>query len=652
MLATLGIAAALLAQTPASAPDPRLDWWREARFGLFIHWGLYAVPAGEWKGRDIYGEWIRTSAQIPLDEYDQFRERFNPTKFDADAWAKMAKDAGMKYVVITTKHHDGFSLFDSKHSEFDVMATPFRRDIMKELSTAVRANGLQMGWYHSIMDWHHPDYLPRRDWETTRSTEGADFNRFNRYLENQVTELLSNYGPIGVMWFDGQWEATWTPERGQPLYDLCRKLQPNVIVNDRVGTPGDYRTPEQYVPEKGLEVDWETCMTMNDHWGYNRANLNYKSTETLVRTLVDIASKGGNFLLNVGPTPEGEFPPESVQRLREMGAWMRVNGEAIYGTHAAQIDPPKWGRITRKGRTVFLHIFDWPKDRKLILEGVGNDVVGARLLGGRALRARRTGGGIEVRLPARKPEGPVAVVQLDLRGDLIAYSAPAFRFASDVFIEEGAVEIVPSSPEIQVRYTTDGSAVSASSPLYQQPIRLTEDAHVRAQGFHRGRAATPLIEHSFRKVLPMVGAPAPGRTGGLALSIYPGDFDKLPNFAELQPVRRGNASALELDAKNEREARVYEGFVRVSSTGIYVFELTSDDGSRLFVGRTSQGPNLVVDHDGLHGSTAKAGGVALSAGWHPIRVEWFNKTGAASLEVKAGLAGGLLNPISNQDLGV
>ena len=219
-----------------AAPDSNMTWWRDARFGMFIHWGLYSIPAGEWPGKGTgHAEWIRESAQIPVQDYEKLRDQFNPVKFSADAWVAAAKGAGMKYVCITTKHHDGFCLFDTKQTDWSVMHTPFHRDIMKEMSEACHKQDMVQCWYHSIMDWHHPDYLPRRTWEQSiRPTDGADFERFNTYLKNEVTELLTNYGPIGVMWFDGQWEGTWTHPRGEELYNLCKKLQPNVIVNNRV----------------------------------------------------------------------------------------------------------------------------------------------------------------------------------------------------------------------------------------------------------------------------------------------------------------------------------------------------------------------------------------------------------------------------------
>ncbi|MGE5199190.1 MAG: alpha-L-fucosidase, partial [Rhodospirillaceae bacterium] len=307
---------------PAPPPDARLDWWRAARFGMFIHWGLYAIPAGEWNGRSDYGEWIRNNARIPIGVYDQFKARFNPAKFDPDAWVRLAKGAGMQYLVITTKHHDGFALFDSKETDWDVMATPYGRDIVRQLADACRRGGIRLGLYYSIMDWHHPDYLPRREWElASRPDAGADFDRYVAFMKGQLKELLSGYGPIGVLWFDGQWEGTWNAARGRDLYDYVRALQPSIIVNNRVGQGlGDFGTPEQEIPATGVPgADWETCMTMNGNWGFNRADKNFKSAQTLVRNLVDVASKGGNFLLNVGPTAEGEFPAESVERLEQIG---------------------------------------------------------------------------------------------------------------------------------------------------------------------------------------------------------------------------------------------------------------------------------------------------------------------------------------------
>jgi alpha-L-fucosidase len=380
------------------APE-RLDWWRDARFGLFIHWGLYSIPAGEWKEKTDYGEWIRDKVQIPLSQYDEFAPKFNPVKFNAEEWVVMAKNAGMKYIVITTKHHDGFCLFDSKETDFDVMSTPFKRDAVKELSVACTKHGLTLCFYHSIMDWHHPDYLPRRTWETDRPVEAANMEDYITYMKNQLKELLTNYGRIGVLWFDGEWENTWTHERGKDLYDYCRKLQPDIIINNRIDVGrngmegqtkdstfcGDFGTPEQEIPLTGLPgVDWESCMTMNEHWGYNKMDQKWKSSEDMIRKLIDSSSKGGNLLLNVGPTSEGLFPETSISRLRDMGEWIKENGEAIYGTQASPFGKLDWGRCTQKTKRentlLFLHVFDWPKDGKLIVPGLKNRIIKAHCL--------------------------------------------------------------------------------------------------------------------------------------------------------------------------------------------------------------------------------------------------------------------------------
>lgn len=414
--------------------DQRMEWWRDARFGLFIHWGLYSVPAGEWKEGRNHAEWIRTTAQIPLQTYDQFVEEFNPTKFDADAWAQMAKNAGMKYVVITSKHHDGFCLWPSEYTDFDIESTPFKRDIMGELKQACDKHGLVFCMYHSIMDWKHPDYLPRRKWEKDRPTNGADYGRYVIYMKAQLKELVERYDP-GVLWFDGEWENTWTHELGMELDDYVRSLKPNIIINNRVDKGrqgmqgltkagnyrGDFGTPEQEIPATGLPgMDWESCMTMNRHWGYNRFDKDYKSSTDLVRKLIDIASKGGNFLLNVGPTATGEFPPESVERLAEIGEWMDENGEAIYGTSASPCEAPAWGRITRKGDQLYLLVFDWPKDGKLLvpLETVAT---ACHLLESpeRTFEVSMEGDGVSVALTGEPTNSHATVIVLSIDGEPI-----------------------------------------------------------------------------------------------------------------------------------------------------------------------------------------------------------------------------------------
>ncbi len=328
--------------------DRRMEWWRDAGFGLFIHWGAYAVPAGIHNGTESkeVGEWIMHSLNISIPEYEEYVKQFNPTKFDAKKWVDIAKKAGIKYIVITSKHHDGFSLWDSKVSNYDIMeASPFKRDILRELTDACKAAGIRMCFYHSIMDWHHPDAESKKSY-THQNTENPDWNSYREnYLKPQIKELLTSYDP-GVMWFDGEWIPEWTEDQGKELYQFIREIKPDIIINNRVGkgrkgmqgmnetadAAGDFGTPEQEILEGTSDYDWESCMTMNDTWGFKKNDQNWKSSDKLITNLIDVAAKGGNYLLNVGPTAEGLIPGESVKRLEDMGKWLKINGESIYKT--------------------------------------------------------------------------------------------------------------------------------------------------------------------------------------------------------------------------------------------------------------------------------------------------------------------------------
>lgn len=406
--------------------DARMAWWREARFGMFIHWGVYAVPAGTYNGKRIggIGEWIMNRGKIPVAEYKQYANQFNPVRYDPDAWVRLAKEAGMKYMVITSKHHDGFALFDSAVTDWDVVdATPYGKDLLKPLAEACRKHGLKLGFYYSqAQDWCHPGGAAAGGhWDPAQDGDMDEYIR--RIAAPQVREILSNYGQLGVLWWDTP--TNMNKERADMLLPLV-DLQPQIITNNRLGGgySGDLSTPEQHIPATGMPGrDWETCMTMNGTWGYKSYDHNWKPTETLIRNLADIASKGGNYLLNVGPTALGEIPQPSIDRLKEVGQWMKVNGDAIYGTTASPFPRLAWGRCTKKvgpkDTRLYLHVFHWPQDGELLVPGLRNEVDGAKLLAtGEKLKARSTEDGVVVTVPAKALDPIDTIVVLDVNGQV------------------------------------------------------------------------------------------------------------------------------------------------------------------------------------------------------------------------------------------
>ena len=635
-------------------PD-RMSWWRNARFGMFIHWGLYAVPAGEWNGKTGYGEWIRNSAEIPLEVYDQFRSRFNPVQFDADGWVKMARDAGMKYIVITSKHHDGFCMFDTKQTDFNIMTTPFKRDPMKELAAACKKYGLKFCFYHSIMDWHHPDYLPRREWEKDRGAKGADFDRYVAYMKAQLKELLTNYGDIGVLWFDGEWENTWNDKYGKEIYQYVRSLQPDILINNRVGAGrldmegltkegafgGDFGTPEQQIPATGLPgVDWETCMTMNEHWGYNRADKNFKTAGEMIRMLTDIASKGGNYLLNVGPDANGLFPPESVARLAAIGQWMQVNGAAIYGTKASPFRDLSWGRCTQKmtaaGSVLYLHIFDWPNNGQLELPGVLNTPEEAFLLadpGKTKLKILRKGDALVIYLPLKAPDSVNSVVALYLHGKPDLTDPPEFKTDFNTFVDSLQVVLASERDNVEIRYETGKSEPLNSSRLYLYPVTIKATTTLNARCFRGGKPVSGTITREFVKVTPFQAlSPHQGTAfnTGVRFEYYEGTWDSLPDFRTLKPVKEGVVADFLLTPRGQDDlfSFKYEGYVLIPQSSVYVFYTGSDDGSRLWID-----DHQVVNNDGLHGLAEKSGSMALAKGYHKIRVAFFERTGNENLVV-------------------
>ncbi|SIS48249.1 alpha-L-fucosidase [Zobellia uliginosa] len=434
---TLGIGLAQDKEVKKLSDDERMAWWRDAKFGMFIHWGVYSIPGGERNGEICGGgaEWIMDKLDYTIEEYENLPPVFDPVKFDADEWVAMAKDAGMKYIVITSKHHDGFGLWDSKVSDYDIMdSSPFKRDVIKELSDACKKQDIVFCFYHSIVDWHHPqaqgnlfpNYNAGQKDQTIVNPEFPEY--FKNYLKPQVKELLTNYGDIGVVWFDGDWIADYTTEMGKEMYDFIRGIQPNTIINNRVDKgrmgmegmdregnfAGDFGTPEQEIPATGIDSDWESCMTMNGSWGYKPSDKNWKSSKKLIQNLVDIVSKGGNFLLNIGPDGLGQFPPESVERLKEIGDWTDVNGEAIYGSSASPYDRPEWGRYTIKDDILYAHVFDWPEDGQLVINRDIQLQRASLLADGTKLKAGLTDKGLTIQLPKTAPAAAVSVIKMTL----------------------------------------------------------------------------------------------------------------------------------------------------------------------------------------------------------------------------------------------
>jgi len=442
----------ILAQT--NEQDTKMEWWRESRFGMFIHFGVYAQFGGFYRGHPQKvnnGEWLMNRMKVPVQEYKDTAKHFNPLKFNADEWARMAKDAGMKYLVITAKHHDGFALFKTKASNWNIVeASAYGKDLIKPLAEACKKYGLRFGIYYSQdQDWGNPGGATGRrpmkqGWENPDSAKidaytlahngswdpAQQTRTFDQYFEEvsypQMKELMTNYGPISVIFWDTPNKIK--PEQAKKMMDMVTRYHPDIITNDRlIRHPGfgDYKTPEKKIPSLAeLDgKDWETNMTMNDTWGYRTDDHKWKNTDILIHQLIDIASKGGNYLLNIGPKPDGTFPIESVDRLKQVGNWMRKYGEAIYRTHANPIDNVEWGRITAKDNKtntrLYLSVFNWPANGTLKLEGLRNKVVSAKLLGEKAmlkLKQEEDGSAQINGLPSRSPDKIAGVIVVELDG--------------------------------------------------------------------------------------------------------------------------------------------------------------------------------------------------------------------------------------------
>jgi len=466
LLPALWIALNLQAQPqqPPRGGQTRQQWFQDSKFGIFVHWGPYSVL-----GRH---EWARHRFQIPQAEYDTYAKQFNPVNFDAEAWTSLFERAGAKYVVITSKHHDGFSIYRSKISDYDMEITPYPGDPLKDLARSAPKHNLRLGFYHSIMDWHHPAYRPKRAWEAKDPKEGGNNNFYVDFMKEQLRELLTGYGDVAMIWFDGEWEHTLADlKRDDEIYDYIHTLNPNTLINDRLyerkpGNKADFGTPEQYVPATGFDgALWESCVTINmDSWGYNKYETSFKTERDLIRMLVEVVSKGGNLLLNIGPKPDGTIQQEFVTRLEAMGDWLTTNGEAIYNTKASPFKKlPFFGRATQKDANLYLHVFAWPQDGQLRVPGLKNLVHTAHLLADpkkTPLGWRRDGNDIILNIPKTAPDDRATVVALRLDG------APVVEPYIIQPNDKGTIRLGIESSEIETRFEQRAKKENALGHVY------------------------------------------------------------------------------------------------------------------------------------------------------------------------------------------
>jgi alpha-L-fucosidase len=422
------LANGLVAQTTNAtrdwpAPDPAaVAHWRSLRFGMFIHWGPVSLTEKE------IG-WSR-GAQTPVETYDNLYQRFNPTKFNADEWVNIAKLAGMKYIVLTTKHHDGFCLWDTKLTDYNIMQTPFHRDVVNELAAACKKQGIEFGIYYSTCDWYNTNWpATSPGGKTMRAT--SDMDAYEKYLQGQISELITNYGPLLTIWNDvPNHNGVNFGKRGAETIKLVRKLQPNILINNRTGDGGDYDTPEQKIGKFQMDRPWESCMTVSAHnaWAWGGANDGVKSVAACLGMLVRGVGGDGNILLNVGPRPDGVIDPAQANVLKQVGDWLAKNGEAIYGTRGGPFKPGNYGASTRKGQTIYVQVFKWPQTGALKLPNVAAKLLNARLLNARLLSggkvdAKQLDGGLEISVAESDRQKAVTVVALEFDSDVMKLPA-------------------------------------------------------------------------------------------------------------------------------------------------------------------------------------------------------------------------------------
>ncbi len=660
VLATCAITSNACPKSDQIAP-PDFAWWREARFGMFVHWGLYSEAGSVWKGHFLPGwsEWMLNRKKIPPAEYyAELMPRFDPADFDANAWVLAAKNAGMKYIVITTKHHEGFANWPSAVSDQDIAATKFGkpiaeggrgRDPLRELADACEVHGLKLGFYYSLLDWAHPDYLPRREWDA-RPIDGAQYARYTQFMRAQVKELLDGrYGKIAVLWGDGDWEHGAREHTSDEIVAMARALQPGILVNNRWAQPGDYATPENLIPDAMLDRPWETCMTLNGSWGYARDDHDFKSAPAVLQNLADIISKGGNYLLNIGPDGRGRIDPESLEVLAGIGRWMQTHSSSIYRNGHADLPVPEWGRWTmgtnQEGRTTFnAHLFSPPKSGLIRLDGIIDDPIAVRVLGN------------EYAAPTFRREGPDLIVKLDpsVLGAIAkasAHSVIAFDFASQprimtapkilgddrMFVGTTTVRFAAPPTGAMIHVTTDDSQPSINTLAIQAnaqgefAIVLDQTSTLRARTSWQGNMsdAETAITFTRSELLP---AKACGDRVGLDARVIAGTFEIVPaNDAFSGSTQRSviESVAIPVGVPADRYAIQIRGMIDVPASGVYRFEIASDDGSELWIDGV-----LVINNGGLHGATPKVGDIALAIGCHDLDVRMFESVGTEALVLR------------------
>lgn len=623
-------------QTHSALPGNKMAWWKEAKFGMFIHWGLYSLPAGTWQGKQMnraYGsEWLLNILRVPIADYKQLATQFNPTQFDAERIVITAKAAGMKYIVFTAKHCDGFAMFASANPFNIVDATPYKKDVVKMMADACKKHHMPFGVYYSqAQDWLHPGGgAYEKKWD--RAQEGS----FSQFIEKvslpQVKEIVAAYQPKFI-WFDTP--AEMTPALAKKFTDYLAAY-PNLLFNDRLGggVPGDWSTPEQYIPEAGMPgKNWESCMTINGTWGYNANDHQWKPTETLIRNLIDIASKGGNYLLNIGPDATGTVPAPSVERLLAMGKWLKVNGEAIYGTAASPFAEVKWGKITQKavgGSTkLYLHVYRHPQNEPLVLSGLTNRIIKAYPLAqpNQKIPLRKQAADVLLNVSSVTPTDYATVVVVEIEGKPEVVQAPTIHATATSFIHQLPLTIKAKG---EVHYTTDGSLPNAASPVAKDSLWLLPNTSfvLKAQVFEQQKPVSGIAEQPFTKVTPL--QPVIKQKQGLQYAYYEGEWNQLPDFSTMKALHSGVAETIgtEMKKREKQFGMVFSGYLKITQTNIYTWFLSSDDGSCLLID-----DQVVIANDGLHGMEDKTVELPLAEGLHTFKLCYFQQEGGSGLQL-------------------